>query len=483
MLFTLVLYFALSFQVFAQRSDAFKQQTQMFESQTNLLYFLIVIIFIFILFFFSIQKHFYTKKRLYRELELKVLERTNELSILNNRLNEELKEKKRAEQTLRLNEERYRYLYESNPAPMYIYETETLHFLSVNEAFEKYYGYQKDEIMKMDVSQIHPPDERRSITERLQQLKGYAYSDNWHHVKQDGTVISTIIVSHELIYLEKNARVAVVTDITERSKIEMENIHLNQTLEDRVSERTAQLRFINKELESFSYSISHDLRAPLRAIYGFSEILSSRHREFLNAEGCQYLDYIVEASVHMEQLINDLLEFSRLGMRILNLKSVNMDRFIDTVLLDFKQKTDEIEAIIHLDEQYPTIKSDESMLRQIFSNLIDNAIKYRRMDVPLEIGIHCERKDSSWYFIVSDNGIGISAEHKERIFTLFQRLHNDYVYPGTGIGLANVRKAVSMLNGRVWVESVVGKGSVFYVELPDSINFDKNGKNGSHFIS
>jgi len=470
--YALFLSFALSIQAIAQQSDSVNGKDLFIDNNRNMIYVFGVILFLFILFLFLIQKEFIAKKKINKILELKILERTNELLIINDKIIDELNEKKLAEQTLRLNEERYRYLYESNPAPMYIYDADTLKIVSVNETFKNYYGYQEEQLLKMNLSDIYPLEERSSVIERIHQLNGYAYSDSWHHMKQDGTVITAIIVSHDLIYLGKKARIAVVIDISERSKAEMEIKYLNKTLEDRVSERTTKLELINKELESFSYSISHDLRAPLRAIYGFSEILSSRHREFLNDEGRQYLDFIVEASVRMEQLINDLLDYSRLGMKNLNLKPVNMSHFIAEILTDFKQKIDEIGAEVNNDEQYPVIQSDESMLRQIFTNLIDNAIKYRRKDVVLKIGIHFEQLDSRWIFKVSDNGIGISAEFKERIFTLFQRLHNEKEYPGTGIGLANVRKAVSMLHGKVWVESVLGEGSVFYVELPETKNIE-----------
>jgi len=466
---SLIICFTLNFQVFAQHTDDLHSRDLTIESQRNLVYFLIVILVFIILLVFFILRSYNDKRKLNSELELKVKERTNELNIINEKLHIELNEKRQAETSLRQSEERYRYLFESNPAPMYIYEPETLKFLAVNESFEKYYGYQADQIVSMKMTDIYPIEEKNRIVDRINSLNGYACSEDWHHIKQDGSLISIIVVSHELIYLGKKARIAVVTDISERKRIEWEIQQLNQTLEDRVSVRTAQLQAINKELESFSYSISHDLRAPLRAIYGFSEILATRHRKSLNEEGQQYLDYIVEASVRMEQLINDLLDYSRLGLRRLNLVSVNVGPLLETILTDFKQRIDKIGAMIHLDDQYPMITCDERMLRQIFTNLIDNALKYRRKDAALEIGIHCEHHDSSWLFKVTDNGIGIPGEFNEKIFTLFQRLHNDNEYPGTGIGLANVRKAISMINGKVWVESVVGAGSTFYFEFPDNL--------------
>lgn len=382
-------------------------------------------------------------------------------------LSYEITERKMIEAALRESEERYRFLFEHNPAPMLIYASQSLHILAVNEAFLKSYGYSEDEILAMFLFDLYPPDEKQPISDLAHNLQGHAYAGEWHHIKKDGSIINIIAISHDLVYKEQKARIAVITDITARIKAEEEIQQLNSTLEDRVAERTDQLVAINKELESFSYSISHDLRAPLRAIFGFSQILARRHRASLNEEGQQYMDFIVEASKRMEQLINDLLNYSRLGRKSLDLKPIALASIMKNIQVDFKQKIEEIDGNLLIDNDLPEILGDETLLRQIFTNLVENAITYRRTDVPLVIHISNEHVTDGYLLRIADNGIGISHEYWEKIFNIFQRLHNEEQYPGTGIGLATVRKAVGLQNGTVWVESVVGQGSTFFINFPE----------------
>jgi len=317
---------------------------------------------------------------------------------------------------------------------------------------------------------IHPDDANLLHETFMAAMQNQEIYELEHRIiRPDGSVRWVYDKAHP--YFDENGNllryVGATLDTTERKRLQEELKMLNAELELKVKQRTAQLESANKELESFSYSISHDLRAPLRAIYGFSQILAGRHREYLNEEGKQYMDYIVESSIRMEQLINDLLNYSRLGRKTVEIRPVSLKKITDAIFDDFKPQIDEIGGKFKLTDAPPVISSDESLLIQIFSNLVGNAIKYRRTDIDLLIDISFETIQDAVLIKVADNGIGIPMEHCEKIFNVFQRLHGEDKYPGTGIGLANVKKAVSMLDGTIYVESTVGKGSTFIMEFPN----------------
>ncbi len=259
----------------------------------------------------------------------------------------------------------------------------------------------------------------------------------------------------------------------QRKQAEAELKQLNSELELRVRERTVQLESANKELESFSYSVSHDLRAPLRAISGFSEIIARRHRARLNEEGQHYIDNIVQASGRMGQLIDDLLTYARLGRAGVRHESVSLVSLVSEINRNMQAHLDEIHGTLTIAEGLPMVIGDQTLLSQVFTNLLENAFKYHKPALPPQVSLTYSNEGKYVVFKVSDNGIGIPQEYQEKIFTMFQRLHSEEQYPGTGVGLATVRKSVTLLGGSVWVESKVGEGSTFFVRLPKEV-----GKNG-----
>jgi PAS domain S-box-containing protein len=255
-------------------------------------------------------------------------------------------------------------------------------------------------------------------------------------------------------------------DITERKLAEQQIRLLNEGLEQRVRSRTRQLELANKELESFSYSVSLDLRAPLSGVTCFAPILQRRHRELLPDEGQRYLDNIVTASERMARLIDDLLEYARLGRKSLRFGAVSLHGVMRHLRDEFAPRLTEEGGRLEIAPDMPEVRGDANLLGRLFANLVDNALTYRQPGEMARVHIDWRQEGDSVEVRVADRGIGIAPEHHAKIFDVFQRLHGDEEFAGTGIGLAVVKKVAELLDAQVRVESVPGKGSTFVVLLP-----------------
>ncbi|TGK07743.1 PAS domain S-box protein [Leptospira semungkisensis] len=259
--------------------------------------------------------------------------------------------------------------------------------------------------------------------------------------------------------------ITVQQDITASKEAENQIRSLNNDLEERVKQRTEQLVLANKELESFSYSISHDLRAPIRGISGFTQILLEDYGPQLDAEGLRIIGKIIENARQMGQLVDDLLEFSRLGRTELTQRDIQMKELALFIFNELKNAESKREIEFEI-SNLPAIKGDQSVIRQLWVNLISNAIKYTRKKENAKIEIGYKEEEGEVIFFVKDNGAGFNMQYYHKLFGVFQRLHSNMDFEGTGVGLAIVKRIVSRHGGRIWAESKEGEGTTFYFTLP-----------------
>lgn len=263
---------------------------------------------------------------------------------------------------------------------------------------------------------------------------------------------------------DKDLAFMTVKDITERKYAEEALRDAKVNLEHKVNERTAQLVAKSKELENFCYSVSHDLRAPLRGIAGYSRLLLESYHECLDEEGRGFLKNVGVATTQMNSLIEDLLSYSKLERRKLSTTAVRLSSFLPQLLDQFKDSIENVRLTVKVDDL--RISADPDGLAIALRNLIDNALKFSRFALEPAIEILAQPADGYCILSVRDNGIGFDMRFYHKIFEIFQRLHRAEDYPGTGIGLAMVHKAMERMGGRVWAESELGAGSVFYLKLP-----------------
>ena len=287
----------------------------------------------------------------------------------------------------------------------------------------------------------------------------------WRHRKKDGTLIDVEITSHEFQFGEHKTKLVLAKDITEQLHAEAQVCQLNEELEERVSERTAELTAANKELEAFSYSVSHDLRAPLRAIIGYSQLVLEDYAVRLDTEGQRLLGVIAAEALRMSQLIDDLLTFSGLGRQRVQMTDVDMTALalsaFQSLIATHLPKAPQLNI-----KTLPPARGDSAMLRQVFVNLLDNAIKFSRVrkDATIEIGGSCDQEQNVYY--VKDNGVGFDEKYIAKLFGVFQRLHAEEEFAGTGVGLALVQRIILRHGGKVWAESELGEGATFYFAIP-----------------
>lgn len=273
----------------------------------------------------------------------------------------------------------------------------------------------------------------------------------------------------------------------ERSKLGEIQLALMNMLEDIEAERVKAesakvlLARSNAELEQFAYVASHDLQEPLRMISSYVQLLSRRYKGQLDQDADEFIAFAVDGTLRMQQLINDLLAYSRVGTRGKSPVPTNFEDVFSKVMANLKMAVAESGTVVTHD-QLPTAMADELQMVQLFQNLIGNAIKFRGRENP-QVHVSARPEGREWIFSVRDNGIGIDTQFHDRIFVLFQRLHAREEYPGTGIGLTVSKKIVERHGGRIWLESELGKGTTFYFTIPmqrkiEPLRYDKQNEGG-----
>jgi len=339
-----------------------------------------------------------------------------------------------------------------------------------NQAAEELYGYSAAEAIgrrSHDLLQTRHPIPLADL-ERILLEEGWWEGELVHTTKNGRQIV--VDSRHRLICTSEGEPLVVEgnRDITKRKRAEDEILALNATLERRVEERTAKLEEANRELEAFAYTASHDLRAPLRTLEGFSQAVLEDYGQQIDEPGRKYLERISAAAQRMDLLIQDLLSYSQLTQIELRLERVDLNTTVRRVLRNLEHAIAESNAVVAVEEQLPVVQGHASAVFQVIANLVENAVKFVPRDREPSVRIQAERRAPWVRFWVIDNGIGIEPPHRQEIFRVFHRLHGLEAYPGTGIGLAIVRKGIERLGGQVGVESELVKGSRFWFELREA---------------
>jgi len=362
---------------------------------------------------------------------------------------------------IRQQENRIRKVIEASPSAIILMDSKKKISL-INAQTEKLFGYARHELIGISAEQLVPSrllkmeSQVDDIFSSRNKIDTLGIEQNFYGLTKDNKEIPIEIRLSFIEIHEQDMILASIVDITERKQQEAD-----------IKKYVDQLKSKNKELEQFSYITSHDLQEPLRTVLSFIDVIQEDYSDKMDEEFNVYLKYISEASTRMSSLIKSLLDYSRIGHKGI-VGSVDCNNLLDSVTADLKYKIDKSHAEINYGK-LPTLVGFNLELRLLFQNLITNAIKFQKKTEVPKIEVTFEESRTHWQFNVADNGIGIREEYQNKIFVIFQRLHNREEYDGTGIGLSHCQKIVELHGGEIWVDSEAGVGSTFHFTIPKDI--------------
>jgi len=358
---------------------------------------------------------------------------------------------------LRESEERFRAMFEQAAVGMAQVAPDG-RWLRVNSRLCEITGYTEAELLGLSSQDItHPADLSidRAFVQQVLSGRRDTYDMEKRYIRKDGAIIPI----HLTISLVRNM------DHTPMYFVSIvEDISIRKAAEEKLARALVNLERSNRELEQFAYVASHDLQEPLRMVSSYTQLLARHFEGQLDEKAKKYIDYAVDGAVRMQQLINDLLTFARLGTRGAPFNPVDTHALLGVVIKNLSVSIAEARAMITNDD-LPVVSADASQLTMVFQNLMANAIRFRG-ETPPHIHVSAAQRDREWVFSVKDNGIGIDEKYKDRIFVIFQRLHTREEYPGTGIGLAICKRIIERHGGRIWFKSQPGSGTSFFFTIP-----------------